>query len=249
MKRRNFLKIIFYSLGLIAFSGIGLSFRAGRRKNTALPSPLSEFTGNGLIHPPGAVDDFVSKCISCGVCGDVCQQLGYSAISFIGLKNSLSSYVPVVDDMRDHPCTLCMECTKVCPTGALIEVPKEEVRMGIALIDFSLCLGWNGDVCLSCSKACPLGMKVFEFYNSEWGNQPYINENCTGCGYCVKFCPVGGSAIKVFDLNSYKQLKDSYIEWFKSILTMNNDERYNLVYTQNLPKILERGKEFEREYQ
>ncbi|CUS76757.1 ferredoxin-type protein NapG [Candidatus Kryptonium thompsonii] len=251
MNRRNFLKILFSALGIFSLSGLWISTRVGdKKRNYQFPDPLSDlFKDSVNIYPPGAVDDFTSKCISCGICADVCRQLGYNAITFTSLKDGLSSALPVVKDMRDNPCTLCMECTKVCPTGALIEIPKDKVRMGIALIDFSICLGWNGDVCLSCSKACPLGARVFEFYNSEWGNQPYINENCVGCGYCVKFCPVGGSAIKVVDIKTYKSGRDKYLAEFKKLLSISSEERYEIVYGENLPKILERGKEFEREYQ
>ncbi|MFN3135619.1 MAG: 4Fe-4S binding protein, partial [Candidatus Kryptonium sp.] len=63
------------------------------------------------IYPPGAVDDFESKCVSCGICADVCRQLGYNSITFTSLKDGPLGGLPVVKDMRDNPCTLCMECT------------------------------------------------------------------------------------------------------------------------------------------
>ncbi|TBV80716.1 MAG: hypothetical protein EYX74_05395 [Desulfobulbaceae bacterium] len=99
---------------------------------------------------------------------------------------------PHIPDMRDFPCGLCMECPDHCPTGTLKSLEKQEVKMGMALIDLGLCFGWNGDICLSCSKVCPLGALVFDFNYGHWGNQPFINDQCTGCGLCVRYCPLGG---------------------------------------------------------
>jgi NAD-dependent dihydropyrimidine dehydrogenase PreA subunit len=130
----------------------------------------------------------------------------------------------------------------------LTKIEKEKVAMGMALIDFGLCFGWNGDVCLSCSKACPLGAHVFDFYHGEWGNQPYVNEKCVGCGLCVKYCPLGGSAIKVVIEKQYEKVKASYVDEFKRLLAMPSEERYNIVYGQNMPQIMARGRLIEREY-
>ncbi len=221
--------------------------------------PLPHINVGGLIRPPGALieKDFRSKCISCGVCGNVCHTMKYDAIATAGflspftkggLRGIRNFGTPYVKTMRDFPCTLCMECPKHCPTGALKEVEKEKVRMGIALIDLSLCVGYNGDVCLSCSKACPLGASVFDFYYSDWGNQPMINEKCVGCGLCDRYCIVGGSAVKVITLDQYKKVKDDYQKEFMRVITMNHEDRYKEVYNKNIPKILPRGRIVERVY-
>lgn len=212
--------------------------------------PLPNIEVGGIIRPPGALAErqFRAKCISCGVCANVCHVMKYDAIATAGISDLRNFGTPYIKDMRDFPCALCMECPKHCPTGALKKIEKENVSMGMALIDFSLCFGWNGDVCLSCSKACPLGAHVFDFYNGEWGNQPYINEKCVGCGLCVKYCPLGGSAIKVVAKSQYEKVKTGYIEDFKKLLSMSNEERYNIVYGQNLHQIMARGRLVEREY-
>jgi len=253
MKRRSFIKILSFAVSSLLLTAIDYAlYLYGRKGREAenLPPPLFRLFKDRLsdIRPPGAVyeNEFKAKCIGCSVCINICKNLGYKSLS---LKVGLSDFgTPVVDDMRNHPCTLCMECVKVCPTGALEKVHKERVKMGIALIDFELCLGWNGDVCLSCSKACPFGASVFEFYNSDWGNQPYINENCKGCGLCVKYCPVGGSAIRVVRIDDYEKVKSKYLSEFKLLLGMEHAKRYELVYS-NIPKIMERGKIYDREYQ
>ena len=59
---------------------------------------------------------------------------------------------------EDRACNMCLECVKTCPTGALEGVEKkEEIRMGVAVVDKRLCLPWipNG-VCGACHTVCPL---------------------------------------------------------------------------------------------
>ncbi len=260
MKRRKFIKnISLLVLGIFTTGGLVPILKNFQRRTKGndeanLEPPLAELLNElGInspspIRPPGAVDEskFKSRCIGCNACTIACHIAGFNAIS---TKFGLNDYGSVlVKDMRNFPCTLCMECVNVCPTSALGNIPKDKVKMGMALIDFSICLGWNGDICLSCSKACPFGNIVFDFYNSEWGNQPYINEKCVGCGLCVKYCPVGGSAIKVLAIDDYKKVKNKYIETLKKLLEMSSEERYEIVYNINIPKLIARGRIAEREY-
>jgi MauM/NapG family ferredoxin protein len=250
--RRDFLKLSVIA-GAVLTAGSGLylpeiSTSASAGKEELVPLPGIDV--GGFIRPPGALHEkkFRSKCISCGVCVNVCGVMKYDAIAIAGIMDLRNFGTPYIKDMRDFPCALCMECPKHCPTEALQKIEKEKVTMGMALIDFGLCFGWNGDVCLSCSKACPLGGLVFDFYHGVWGNQPYINERCVGCGLCVKYCPLGGSAVKVVTRDKYARVKDDYIMAFKGLLTMSHEERYNIIYGQNLPEIIARGRIIEREF-
>jgi len=273
LNRRDFLKASIFTGATVALgSGLSLFENPARAGKEELIGPLPHIDVGGLIRPPGALPekDFRAKCISCGVCVNVCHVMKYDAVAMVGferdgkslnffellkgvsIKGTLSPLrsfgTPYIKDLRDFPCALCMECPRHCPTGALKNIEMEKVTMGMALIDFSLCFGWNGDVCLSCSKACPLGGIVFDFYHGNWGNQPYINENCVGCGLCVKYCPLGGSAAKVITRRQYEKVKEAYISEFKKLLTTPHEERYNIVYDQNLPQIMARGRIVEREY-
>ncbi len=262
LSRRKFLGV---SLG----AGATLAFGGGCREREVLAEietedlgPLSEMDVGGIIRPPGAQSerDFRAKCISCGVCVNVCSTMKYDSLTPAplpqlaklrqgqGLGELLAFGMPRVADLRDFPCALCMECPNHCPTGALQPLPKEDVKMGMALIDMSLCFGWNGDVCLSCSKVCPLGASVFDFYYDEWGNQPYINDRCVGCGLCVKYCPLGGSAIKVVTREQYSRVKADYLVDLERIRHLSREDRYKVVYGENLPKIMARGRLVEREY-
>ncbi len=252
LSRRDFLKSsLIVSAAIVVGTGLTVFENTVFAEKKEAPKPLPHIDIGGIIRPPGALpeDEFRSKCIGCGVCVNVCHVMKYDAIAMAGLKDIRNFGTPYIKDMRDFPCALCMECPRHCPTGALRKIEKEKVTMGMALIDLNLCFGWNGDVCLSCSKACPIGAKVFEFYNSEWGNQPYINENCVGCGLCVKYCPLGGSAVKVVTKRQYyEKVRASYISEFKRLLSMSTEERYNIVYGQNMPEIMARGRLVEREY-
>lgn len=249
--RREFLRYSVLGSGLLVAGGVSTFDRPSSHASVeGFTGPLPDISVGGLIRPPGSLAEkqFRAKCISCGVCVNVCHAMKYDAVAVAGVSDIRNFGTPYVKDMRDFPCTLCMECPKQCPTGALRPVEKERVTMGMALIDLGLCFGWNGDVCLSCSKACPLGAKVFDFYNGEWGNQPYINEQCVGCGLCVRYCPLGGSAIKVVTRDQYARVGTRYKAEFRKVLDMTAEERYNLVYGQNLPQIMERGRLVEREY-
>jgi len=248
--RRDILRVSLFATVNLALSCFPLHERLLYAAREEFTGPLQNIETGGFIRPPGALmrRDFRARCISCGVCVNVCHTMKYDAIAIAGIREIRDFGTPYIKDMRDFPCALCMECPRHCPSGALQKIEKEDVRMGMALVDLSLCFGWNGDVCLSCSKACPLGGKVFDFYNGEWGNQPYINEGCVGCGLCVKYCPLGGSAIKVVTREQYKKVRSTYVTGFKDLLEMPHEERYSIIYGQNLPRIMERGRLIEREY-
>ena len=255
LSRRAFLKVAAAASAASVAAGGGLLLREDVRRQRATAAeahltPLPEITETGLIRPPGALPErqFRSTCSSCGACLNVCHTMGYDAIAMAGPRHGSAAGTPNIKDMRDFPCTLCMECPGQCPTGALRPVAMPEVKMGVALIDLKLCFGWNGDVCLSCSKACPLGASVFDFYYGPWGNQPYINEKCVGCGLCVKYCPLGGSAVKVVTAEIYADLRADYLAELEELLTIDGAQRYELVYGNNLPQIMARGRLVEREY-
>ncbi|NIV35599.1 MAG: 4Fe-4S dicluster domain-containing protein, partial [Anaerolineae bacterium] len=132
------------------------------------------------LRPPGAVRDFLARCIRCGSCIEACP---YDSIRAMGITSGALGHTPYVDPLKT-PCYLCQErgpdgkdrplskylrCGDVCPTGALkkivndkdvlAEVPHE-LKMGTSVLNRKLCLAWQYDSCGECYYNCPLKDKA-----------------------------------------------------------------------------------------
>lgn len=142
-----------------------------------------------LVRPPGAVaePDFLAMCARCSRCLDACAPLAIMTAPLSGGLANLGT--PVLDTNK---CVLCMECIRVCPTGALSKIPKTEVFLGTAVIRQDLCLAWlKTKRCRDCEKACPLDAVVM-----QQGRFPEIvAEKCNGCGICMRRCPTEPKSI------------------------------------------------------
>ena len=71
-----------------------------------------------------------SKCILCGKCVNVCDQLvGVGALSFN--ERGKDTYVSFAfnEGMDYSTCVSCGNCVSVCPTGAIVEKSREKFRM------------------------------------------------------------------------------------------------------------------------
>jgi len=151
---------------------------------------------NGPLRPPGALPEreFLSTCIRCGKCSQSCP---YGAIRIAGLLDGIEIMGTPIIRPRRTPCYLCMKCPPVCPSGALKRSlqKKEDVTMGIAVIDTKTCLAWQGTICRSCYDDCPI---LNEAITMDDKLQPVVHKNkCTGCGICENVCPADPAAIVV----------------------------------------------------
>lgn len=88
------------------------------------------------LRPPGAVEEdlFLSLCIKCGQCLQVCP---YHSIELADFGKGYGMGTPYIE-ARQRGCYLCgaLPCVLACPTGALdhdTEKP-EDVKMGIAVL-------------------------------------------------------------------------------------------------------------------
>ena len=185
MDRRDFIR----TLGTAAAATImPISVRAARNW------PSLRF-----LRPPTAHDEeiFLSKCINCGQCGEVCPN---RCINFFGLQNGLSSIGTPYIVPREKACILCMKCGDVCPTGAISSIKREAnaimdgVKMGHAVVDKGLCLSYQGKTCGVCYRACPLQDIAIKVGMLE---QPHVKDGCVGCGLCERSCIQMPQAIRI----------------------------------------------------
>ena len=146
-----------------------------------------------MIRPPWSLDEpeFLATCLRCGKCAQVCPQ---QAIQIGRGDKGLSIGMPFIEP-RKAACDLCMDCNKVCTSGALRAVDKAMVRMGTAQINRDICFAWQGDECKVCYTSCP-------FYNQaiklEEHKRPVVDQDvCVGCGICEHVCILDYPAIVV----------------------------------------------------
>ena len=148
-----------------------------------------------VLRPPGALPepDFTAVCNRCGRCVQVCPANALRPMSITeGLGNFETPYIIP----RKNRCDLCLACQKVCPTGAIAQVPLGKIRMGKAVLDQHRCIAWNdGKMCYICGEQCP----VLAISADEHHRPAVLSDKCVGCGSCENACPVAGeAAIRVF---------------------------------------------------
>ncbi|MBU0753819.1 MAG: 4Fe-4S dicluster domain-containing protein [Planctomycetes bacterium] len=138
------------------------------------------------------------KCINCGLCTRVCQDLGPRAISPLG-RGTEKSVGPRPDKVGED-CTGCGACAYVCPTseieidqsGRTTRIWNRDFEKPVCRIDPALCLG-----CSECAKVCPFDVpKITSTKTVAPGKSgPFtfgIDPGpCTGCGICAGSCPAG----------------------------------------------------------
>tara|TARA_R110002072_G_scaffold145460_1_gene291904 strand:- start:36321 stop:38540 length:2220 start_codon:yes stop_codon:yes gene_type:complete len=194
----------FLSASVGTASGIiGGLFAAGGTKSLG-----ANLDGDGPrpVRPPGSVPEaeFLQMCIRCGECfqscpSDVLQPLGFQQ----GLEGLWTPHV--VADWAGCASS-CNACGQVCPTGAIRALPLEEkrhARMGLAIINESTCLPFNGEACQLCVDECTaagydalefvaVGTEVDEFGQPIEGTGQLapllISDKCVGCGLCQTRC-------------------------------------------------------------
>ena len=191
MRRRTFLQNFLYGSGVLIAS--------------SLPFALSRFiapdvNADPLTHlrPPGALkndDAFISACIGCGLCGEVCPP---KCIQFYKRDGGEKINTPYINP-EEKACTLCSKCMEVCPTAALQETPRKEVDMGISQIDRLACYPWvDRGICGACVSICPLGNDAISF--NMWNQyRPVVHDACVGCGLCVEVCPHPSLPIRIVE--------------------------------------------------
>ncbi len=136
-----------------------------------------------VIRPPYFQDEsiFFSNCTNCdGACSSVCEE------NIIQIQEDKT---PILV-FTQSGCSYCDECAKACKYGVLKVENKHQIDVKIK-IDVKTCLSWNQTMCFSCKDPCL--DNAIDFLAMF---KPHINENCTSCGFCIKYCPSGAIQIK-----------------------------------------------------
>jgi ferredoxin-type protein NapG len=145
------------------------------------------------LRPPGArlELEFLDTCSRCGDCVRVCP----AQCIKIDASGELGGGAPYID-VDAMPCVLCdgLLCMPACPTSALQITPKEELQMGLAIWNESLCLRTTGQDCTICVDKCPMGTTGLKLVENRIEVQ---NPGCTGCGVCQYSCPTYPKSITV----------------------------------------------------
>ena len=148
-----------------------------------------------LFRPPGALpaEMFLETCHRCGHCVDVCPADAIVALQ--GMDEAVNG-TPCIAPER-QPCVVCdgLECMAVCPSGALLRLPLEQVQIGLAEVDPEACVRSNGEDCRECITLCPLGDRAIGL--DKGGAVKVMLDGCVGCGVCQHVCPTSPKAIVV----------------------------------------------------
>ncbi|MDR1983612.1 MAG: 4Fe-4S binding protein [Prevotellaceae bacterium] len=145
------------------------------------------------IAPPGAIsiDHLKQQCTACHACVAKCpSRVLRPAFNEYGFDGFM---LPVMDYKNGYCNYDCIECSNICPNGALIPQTfetKKTIQIGKANFVKENCIVvLDGTDCGACDEHCPtkaVHMVLFQ----DGLLIPEVNSDlCVGCGGCEYICP------------------------------------------------------------
>ena len=167
------------------------------------------------ITPPGSWHGrhYQAHCTGCQLCVAACPNQVLRASDA-----GLGMFQPTLSFERGYCRTNCVQCSTVCPTGAIRRISvqdRTQIQVGIAAIQHDLCAITADNIqCNACFRVCPTNAITMEDSGQKENNdkkensdkndnsdkkRPVVNlDRCIGCGACEYVCPVRpASAIRV----------------------------------------------------
>lgn len=148
-----------------------------------------------ILRPPGALPEtrFLETCERCGNCVESCPA---EAIQIYQSNNQDLSGTPYIDP-NSQPCVVCtsLACMQVCPSGALQQLPVNQIQIGLAEVNHDTCLRNQGIDCTYCVDSCPIGETAIRLDSRK--RIQVIPEGCVGCGVCQYECPTSPKSVIV----------------------------------------------------
>jgi ferredoxin len=146
------------------------------------------------IVPPGAVSakNMKDHCTACQLCVSACPN------NILRPSGKLATFMqPEMSYERGYCRPECVECSQVCPTGAIKPITtadKSALAIGTAVWIKDNCVVNTDNVqCDNCAHHCPTGAITMIACDPDDKNSlkiPVVDkENCIGCGACENLCP------------------------------------------------------------
>ncbi|MDD2960613.1 MAG: 4Fe-4S binding protein [Muribaculaceae bacterium] len=176
----------------LAVAGIATGGAIAGTKIKAVENLAAELQGKTpitrryAVTPPGTVttESFHRHCTSCMLCVSNCpNKVLKASITEYGIFGIMQ---PTMDFDKSSCKPGCTRCTRLCPTGALQPLTKDEKlhsSIGTAQVIAENCIG-----CATCEAVCPYGAITMIEEKGEYIPQVDTSK-CIGCGACQLNCP------------------------------------------------------------
>ena len=162
------------------------------------------------ISPAGSISfsRLHRHCTSCNLCISHCpSHILRPSFKEYGFEGFLQPTLVYKNGCCEYD---CVECSSVCPTGAIQPLTvseKHTIKIGQAKYYAANCIAYSNNIeCGSCARHCPTGaITMIPYQETEI---PSIDAAlCIGCGACEYSCPTKGKAINVHGIPIHQVAK------------------------------------------